>query len=138
MKQIGFVVEDNGDYVKVSSMRESSCGTSCENCSAKCGESKIHNQKVLNTIGAKVGDKVILETSFKTLISYIGLVYGLPLLFFIIGVIVSSNFLGFNTNNAQLLNLLVGLLFMIFSFIIIKIIDSKYIKNKDFIVLKKA
>ncbi len=86
MTQIATVekVLPNG-RAEISVPRKSACGHDCEEC-AGCGVSGASVRAVaLNPIGARVGEKVVVESSSKRLYGMILIVYMLPLLFFLIG-----------------------------------------------------
>lgn len=70
---------------EISVPRKSACGHDCEEC-AGCGVSgtSIH-AFAHNPIGAKPGDKVVVESSSKKLYSVMLVVYMLPLLLFVLG-----------------------------------------------------
>ncbi|WP_138159067.1 SoxR reducing system RseC family protein [Peptoniphilus catoniae] len=137
MESLGIVTKVKGDTIEVASIREASCGTSCESCAAKCAESKVHTQTLYNSINAEVGDKVLIETNSKNFLRFILLIYGLPLVFFIVGVVSSNFFLKEKTENYQLISFIFGIASMVISYLIIKKIDSNYKDVKEIIVLKR-
>ncbi|EFI42254.1 SoxR reducing system RseC family protein [Peptoniphilus sp. oral taxon 386] len=140
MEQMGVVVKELGEFVEIHSFRQAACGSSCESCHAKCAESKLYVLKAKNTLGLKVGDKVKIETNSKNVIKYILLVYGLPLIFFLFGILISYNiFNKYSIDNAQILSFIIAVLTTGLAFYIIKKIDVKYGNNKlDVIVLKRC
>lgn len=86
MTQIATVekILPNGQ-AEISVPRKSACGHDCEEC-AGCGVSGTSVRTVAgNPIGARVGEKVVVESSSKKLYGMILLVYTLPLLFFLVG-----------------------------------------------------
>ena len=131
MKQIGIVFELNDDKAKIIVTRLAACGSSCESCSAHCGENKQEYINVKNDIGLKIGDRVEITTDSKAVLKYIALVYGLPLIFLISGVVI-----GMLLNLKEMYSLLVGFVFMIVSFIFIKTIDNKNGSNHGIIIKK--
>lgn len=131
MKQTGIVFELNDDKAKIIVTRLAACGSSCESCSAHCGENKQEYINVKNDIGLKIGDRVEITTDSKAVLKYISLVYGLPLIFLISGVVI-----GMLLNLKEMYSLLVGFVFMIVSFIFIKTIDNKNGSNHGFIIKK--
>lgn len=139
MEQIGIVVNVENDYMDILSTRESACGSDCSTCQAKCSESKPFKLHVLNTIDAKPGDRVKIEMNSKAVLGYMTLVYGLPCLFFIVGVLVAFIVLENSIkNNVELYSFISGLVLMAISYIIIKSIDKKY-KNlaKNNMIIRK-
>ena len=131
MKQTGIVFELNDDKAKIIVTRLAACGSSCESCSAHCGENKQEYINVKNDIGLKIGDRVEITTDSKAVLKYISLVYGLPLIFLISGVVI-----GMLLNLKEMYSLLVGFVFMIVSFILIKTIDNKNGSNHGIIIKK--
>lgn len=131
MKQTGIVFELNDDKAKIIVTRLAACGSSCESCSAHCGENKQEYINVKNDIGLKIGDRVEITTDSKAVLKYISLVYGLPLIFLISGVVI-----GMLLNLKEMYSLLVGFVFMIVSFIFIKTIDNKNGSNHGIIIKK--
>ena len=74
---------------EISVPRKSACGHDCEEC-AGCGVSGSVRAVASNPIGARVGDKVVVESSSKKLYGMILIVYMLPLLFFLVGYFASA------------------------------------------------
>ncbi|WP_455257935.1 SoxR reducing system RseC family protein [Peptoniphilus asaccharolyticus] len=133
MKNSGVVINTDGDYVNVVSVRASACGGSCETCGAHC-ESKPETIRVLNTINAEIGDIVELEINSAKVLGYIALVYGVPLIVFITSIIVSFIALG---EKNQLGSLLIGLIALAITYFIIKKIDGKLKLTGSEIKLRK-
>lgn len=132
MKQVGVVLETNKTHAKLLVTRMAACGSSCESCSSHCGENKPEYLDIINDKDLQVGDKVELLTDSKLVLKYIGLVYGLPLVFLIVGVICGIAF-----HLREIYSMLLGMFFMLISFIVIKRIDSKYNgMGRGFIVRK--
>ncbi len=86
MKQSAKVVEENGHLAKVEVSRK----TICEGCHKSDGSSacsacltfgdKKASALALNKIGAKVGDRVVVEASSQRIIVYSGIIFFLPIL----------------------------------------------------------
>lgn len=133
MKNSGIVTKVDGDYLEIISMRASACGDSCENCHAHC-ESKPEKIKVINTIDAKLGDRVELEINSAKVLAYMGLVYGIPLIVFVVTIIIAFSILG---EEKQLFSLLFGILSLIITYLLIKKIDSSAKVNSNEITLRK-
>lgn len=130
MESLGIVRETIDDIIVVEFMRKSACGDSCESCSAKCAESKLEYLEFKNTISAKVGDIVKLNVNKKAIFNYKLLVYGLPMIFLMLGITISNLLLNKNQiNNSDILSLIFGMLSMGCSYLIIKKIDNKFKYN---------
>ena len=75
----------DGKYAEISVPRKSACGHDCEEC-AGCGVSgaAVHARAV-NTIGARPGQKVVVESSTQKMLGIVALVYLIPVVLFILG-----------------------------------------------------
>ena len=91
MTQIATVEEilDHG-YAKISVPRKSACGHDCEDC-AGCGVTGAAvRARAKNDVGARPGQKVLVESSTKKLLGVVAVVYLLPLVFFLLGYFLSD------------------------------------------------
>lgn len=74
-----------GGKVEISVPRKSACGHDCEEC-AGCGVSGTSVHAVaLDPLGARVGQKVVVESSNKRLYGMMLLVYTVPIVLFLLG-----------------------------------------------------
>ena len=135
MKKEGMVISNDGAYINVLIIRESGWGGKCSSCSGCSSEKKPVINKVLNEVDAKIGETVILEAEDNLIIRYTLILYLIPLIMFVIGII--SGIIIFGKNNvshSDIKSIGFGLLFLAISFIFLKIIDSKILrKNNDII-----
>lgn len=121
MIEIGTVDSIIGKKAKVIIERSAMCGD-CGAC--QVGKDKLTMETtVLNTVNAKVGDRVEVEMAFKNVLGASMIAYGIPLLFFIIGAMLSSLFTGGVEN--PVISFISGLVLMAATFIVIKILDKK-------------
>ena len=75
-------------YAEVSVPRKSACGHDCEEC-AGCGVSGVSvYAKALNTVGAKPGEKVVVESDTKKMLKIVSFVYLIPVVLFLAGYLV--------------------------------------------------
>ena len=75
----------NADYAEISVPRKSACGHDCEEC-AGCGVSGAAvRAKALNPIGARPGQKVVVESSTSKMLGIVAMVYLIPVALFVIG-----------------------------------------------------
>lgn len=90
MTQIATVEELLGNgYAKISVPRKSACGHDCEEC-AGCGMTGASiYARAKNEADAQPGQKVVVESSTKTLLGVVALVYMLPVVFFLLGYFLS-------------------------------------------------
>lgn len=79
-----------GGYVEISVPRKSACGHDCEEC-AGCGMTgaAIH-ARAQDQVGAKPGQKVVVESSTKKLLGVVAMVYILPVVCFLLGYFLSA------------------------------------------------
>lgn len=86
MTQIATVerILDN-DHAEISVPRKSACGHDCEEC-AGCGVTgaAVH-ARAINPIGARPGQKVVVESSTQKMLGIVALVYLIPVALFILG-----------------------------------------------------
>lgn len=75
----------DADHAEISVPRKSACGHDCEEC-AGCGVSgaAVH-ARAQNPIGARPGQKVVVESSTQKLLHIVALVYLTPIVLFLLG-----------------------------------------------------
>ena len=77
-----------GGMAEISVPRKSACGHDCEEC-AGCGVSGVSvYAKALNTVGAKPGEKVVVESDTKKMLKIVSFVYLIPVVLFLTGYLV--------------------------------------------------
>ena len=99
MKTIATVIATDGRIATVEVERTSACegchknadGKGCSVCSLVGGERKF-SARAYNEIGAKVGDRVMIESRTERVIWYAVLVFVLPLLVALLGYAVAAVF----------------------------------------------
>lgn len=74
-----------GDYAVISVPRKTACGHDCEEC-AGCGVTGAAVQaKAANPIGAKPGQKVVVQSDTQKMLGIVALVYLTPVVLFLVG-----------------------------------------------------
>ena len=75
----------NSEYAEISVSRKSACGHDCEEC-AGCGVSgaAVH-AKARNPVGARPGQKVVVESDTQKMLGIVALVYLIPVVLFFVG-----------------------------------------------------
>ncbi|MCI2058746.1 MAG: SoxR reducing system RseC family protein [Oscillibacter sp.] len=75
----------DGVYAEIAVPRKSACGHDCEQC-AGCGVTgaSVH-ARVKNDLGAVPGQKVVVESSTRSMLGIVGLVYLVPIALFLLG-----------------------------------------------------
>lgn len=124
MEQVGFILDTKDKKAKVEVRRISGCGGGCKTCSGCDTPSMIIDLD--NNIGAKRGDFVEIRGQSKTILKYTFLTYMIPAAFFIFGIVFGiNNFQKKGYENFELYGFLVGIIFLIISFVILSFIDKK-------------
>lgn len=89
-----------------------------------------------NNIDAKPGDFVELQAIQKNIMKYITIIYMIPFAFLIMGIIVGNLiFKGADTANHEILSFGVGIIFLAVSFLVIRIIDSRFAKKDESVIV---
>lgn len=80
----------NNDYAEISVPRKSACGHDCEEC-AGCGVTgaAVH-AKAANPIGARPGQKVVVESSTRKMLGIVAFVYFIPVVLFLLGYVITA------------------------------------------------
>lgn len=77
----------DSQHAIISVPRKSACGHDCEEC-AGCGISGTAiRAKAINTVGAKIGQKVVVESSTEKMLGIVAMVYLTPIVLFFAGYI---------------------------------------------------
>ena len=75
-------------HAEISVPRKSACGHDCEEC-AGCGVSGVSVYvKALNTVGARPGQKVVVESDTKKMLKIVSFVYLIPVILFLAGYLI--------------------------------------------------
>jgi sigma-E factor negative regulatory protein RseC len=83
----------DADHAEIAVARKSACGHDCEEC-AGCGVSGASvYARASNPIGAKPGQKVVVESSTKNMMGIILLVYMVPVALFFLGYFLTASLL---------------------------------------------
>ena len=123
MKQIGTVVEINGDIARVECDRQSACDM-CENaagCAEKC---KKVCATASNTVNATVGDRVEIETDTSKVLKNAFIVFLLPIVFAIASYFLAKALLG------ESLAIVVTFIVLVFSLLFLSFVLNKAEKKQ--------
>lgn len=135
MDQIGIVTRamDN-NKVELEIRRPSGWG-SCNSCASSC-EVKPHYLTLKNNIDAKPGDFVELKAIKKSIMKYITIIYSIPFVFLIMGIVIGDIiFKGMNTKNHELFSFAMGIFFLAISFFVVRIIDKGFAKKGESVIV---
>jgi|LSQX01.3.fsa_nt_gb sigma-E factor negative regulatory protein RseC len=135
MEQIGIIIKEIGNNrVELEVKRPSGCG-SCKSCASSC-EVKPHYLTLKNNIDAKPGDFVELKAIKKNIMKYITIIYTIPFMFLIAGIVVGNVvFKNMKTLNYELLSFGMGMFFLAISFFVVRIIDNKFAKKDESVIV---
>lgn len=131
MKKFGVITEKLDNYAMVMVGNSATCGNcGCSALTRKNGKIEDSNHqfvKVKNTINAEIGDPVNIEFQTTKMLKTSAMLYLLPLVMLIVGIVFGHTIQG-NTPN-DILSFVSGMVFLVFSFIVISKFDKK--NNKD-------
>lgn len=117
------VVSVCGDKAIVKISKSSACGHDCASCKACSNPS--YEISVINKIGAKVGDKVLIETKTSKVLFASFLLYILPVVLLILGAVILEE------NPTGLWNVFVFIPLVLVWLLIIRLTNKKLkIKNE--------
>ena len=108
----------------------------CESCSAKgfCdtmgGSEDTVELEAINAVGAKVNDRVTISFETSSLLKVSFLVYMIPVLFLILGVIIGNKIALIFNYDQSIFAMLVGFLFLVASFFFVKA-KGRELSKKD-------
>ena len=110
-------------HAEISVPRKSACGHDCEEC-AGCGVSGVSVYvKALNTVGARPGQKVVVESATRKILGVVALVYLLPVVGFLLGYFLSAGL-------TEGWRYAIAVVAVVLSFVPIKLYDG-YARKKD-------
>jgi len=131
MNQLGYVTKIKGDTAEISVKRSSACGDNCGSCEGGCDVQGVSIMSK-NTIGAKVGDYVEIRTQTSTVLKSVFILYIIPLIMMIAGITIGINiFKSLGVKNYELLGFSIGVLFLAFSYVLLRTIDRKAKQKKE-------
>lgn len=88
MKEMGRVIHSDKDNAEILVMRESACGGHCDKCASSCNS--VVTIITNNEAHVSPGDIVEIETEASTIVGLAAMFYIIPLIFIVIGVLVSK------------------------------------------------
>ncbi len=131
MEQVGIVKEIKGNDAVLEVRRASACGANCGGCSSSC-EVAPHFITINNKLNAKLGDIVEIKGETKKILKYTFIIYIVPLVFLIIGIALGNEYFQSNGyENYELLSFAVGILALVISFVVLRIIDNSVAKKGE-------
>ncbi|RKD31787.1 SoxR reducing system RseC family protein [Thermohalobacter berrensis] len=135
MEQIGFVIEANDEFATIEVRRISVCGDKCGSCQGGC-RVPVTKVKIPNTLQVKTGEYVELKMENKKVIYSTFIVYGIPFIMMIVGMIGSYLlFKNLKISKHETLSFISGMISLGVSYFILNLIDKK-MKEKNKINIK--
>ena len=143
IEETAFVVKTDDEFAWVDAQRQSACGQ----CSAQkgCGTGvlagvfgkKMSNIKAINTAHAEPGDVVIVGLRESSLLKSAFISYLLPLIFMLLGAVLSRNFFNIQNETGIILGALCGFAISLF---FLRNYSERIKHNPDYqpVVLRKA
>ena len=137
MNQQGYIIEIVDDKTAKLKMQRHSACASCGKCQTLSSESKEILVEVDNSIGAKPGDHVEVNMENMNVLKATALAYVVPLIFLLVGTIVSYFMLDMIISSqgiiVELISGIIGIMLMLLSYVILKKNDSKFRDSRKFI-----
>jgi sigma-E factor negative regulatory protein RseC len=129
MEKIAQVVfiEDGIAHIKIA--RASACGDNCASCGSQCTDTG-HILKVKND-DFFPGQLLTIITKDTNILLYSMVAYGIPLLVMVLSSIMAYNFIEWG--NKEIVSSAIGVLSLVVSFYILRIVDKKFFKQNDII-----
>lgn len=127
----GVVIEVQDDKAFVHISRN----TACENCGACHFDEKTMNMKItaINDVGAKIGDRVELSMDNVNFFRASFFLYGIPLITLLIGLFLGIFiFQGMGLKYYDIYAILMGMAFMAFSYIVLRMNREKFADNTKY------
>ncbi len=139
MKKQGQVVRVEGEMAYIAVERQEACGGKCEACGGCAGQENVSIVEVKNDLGVEKGDCVMLEAPEGKLLKYSLLLYTVPLIAFILGLVISIYvFSRMNIESYEIYSFLIGLFCVGLAIIVIKIFDENaFISSSNVIRLER-
>jgi sigma-E factor negative regulatory protein RseC len=134
MEETGVVKRVDGPKAFVTVRRQSACDACASGSACKVSESGAEIE-AFNAVHAEVGDTVKIAFKAFTYLKGTLLIYGIPALALVVGTVVGKDYLSifFPESDPDMLSALSGFGFMIASFLVVKLLISKFEKKKELV-----
>lgn len=133
MRQCGVVMSTDGDKAKVVLQRHTACGD-CQGC--KMGNEDMSMEiEAMNSINAKIGDRVEIDMEHQNVLAAAFIAYMLPLFALIGGILIGSILLekvGL-VEYKEVGSGLLGLVLTAITFVAIRLKENSFKSNKKFV-----
>ncbi len=129
MDRTGVVVGEMGAYSKVKLLRHTACGN-CGACQLGDDQKDVH-LVAKNDVHAHVGDMVEVAMATDSVLSAAFIMYVIPLIALFAG-LATGYFLFQSSPNSEMFSGLLGLVFMVMAFLVIKKNDKHFMKSEKY------
>lgn len=132
MEKIGLVKSIDGNAAIIEIMRSGACGDRCSSCKSGC-EVRAMQVRVKNNLNVSAGQLVKLRSDSKKLIKAIALVYMMPLVVMILGIVLGmmgAEYLGYSSMKEPIA-VGVGVFSLLLSYLFLGYIDKKIKQNNE-------
>lgn len=134
MEEEGIIIRLSGIYAYIKAAKSGACNK----CSTKDACESLSETEILveaeNTIGAMVGDKVAFTANTGAILRAGAMVYLLPLIAFIVGVVIGQVYSGMISEdlNADLVSAAVGFALLLATYFALYVYNKKDANNKSY------
>ena len=131
--QKGMVIDSANGWAQLVTERRDACGgcSTTQSCSACLSGAKVVST-VLNPVGAKSGDVVVVSLSSKTILKSAAIVYLLPIFGLMVGAVTGLGLQGYFDIGETALSVAFGLAGLVLGFLIVFLISRRISVNKRF------
>ena len=133
MKREGKVIAIRGEDATVALMKHSACGD-CGAC--QMGKENMNIKiEALNSAGAHVGDKVVVNMESTNVLSAAFIAYGIPLIMLLLGIVGGKFMLEIFgiEKNIELYSFLMGAILLIITFLGIRKNENNFKESKKYL-----
>jgi len=136
--QIGIVRKVNGKLVDVEIARSTSCGEKCSSCRGGCSGTGII-ASLENSVGAKVGDVVRIESKSSSIVWSALFVYLLPLVMMVLGMVFGGRIMRniYPGINSDLSGLVLGFSALVLFYFLLRTVDRWLLFNRKQPIITK-
>lgn len=128
MKKKALVVGKKDNFIILDVERTGSCGDKCATCKSKC-DSKFMRIELETDGQYEKGQLIDLEMSENTLVKSSFILYTVPLLFFVIGILSGYYTAGSFGFSRDIFGIIVGFVFLGISLLLVRWISERHTKN---------
>ena len=129
----GVVIKIDSNAAWVKTVKSSACkGCSARGSCHSLGSSNETEVKVLNEVGAKEGDRIILSFETASLLKVTFLLYVFPILLLIAGAAIGMELAPYFDFNPSALSAIMGFSFFFAAMLLIKTTGNKLAKKKEY------